>query len=257
MHSETLWHRLRKKIFPEKAAPEEAVKNCFWEVDIHSHLVPGIDDGVSSEEEAAECLRQFAEWGIRKVITTPHVSRDWFPNSRDTLLRGKDQLQELTVRHGIPVEIDVAAEYLLDDFFPDLLANKQVLSFGEPRYLLVETAWSSAPLHLTDLIFRIQAAGYTPVLAHPERYKYYQHFEAEISRLRESECLLQLNAMSLMGKYGEQARQQAKVLLKHGWVDFVGSDLHRPADLSRYERIFSVSDFGLLKNQPLRNETLL
>lgn len=257
MSSDTLWQRLRKKIFPETKTAEDVVKRCFWDVDIHSHLVPGIDDGVSSEEEAVECLQQFVEWGIRKVVTTPHVSRDWFPNSRDTLLRGREQLQELIARHGIAIEVEVAAEYLLDDFFPDLLANKEVLSFGKPRYLLVETAWSAAPLQLTDLIFRIQAAGYTPVLAHPERYKYYQHFESEISRLRESECLLQLNAMSLIGKYGEQARQQAKVLLKHGWVDFVGSDLHRPADLSRFERIFSVSDFRLLAAQPLRNETLL
>ncbi len=257
MSSTSLWQRLKDRFFSAKSIPEEPVKHCFWNVDIHSHLLPGVDDGVDTWEESLACLQQFSEWGIQKVVTTPHVSRDYFPNKHDQLLQGQEQLQALVKEHQLPLQVEVAAEYLLDDFFLDLLNHKEVISFGPEKYLLVETAWSSAPLHLTDLIFRIQAAGYTPILAHPERYKYYHNFEAELDRHRQAGCLLQLNAMSLTGKYGDQARRQGKLLLQKGWVDFIGSDLHRPGDLSRFERIFALPEFDELKNQPLRNSSLL
>lgn len=257
MSSESIWQRLKNRFFPAHPIEEEPVKDCFWKVDIHSHLIPGVDDGVSTWEDSLACLQQYVEWGIEKVVTTPHVSRDYFPNKPEQLLQAKEQLQALVKEHNLPLTVEVAAEYLLDDFFLDLLNKKEVLSFGAEKYLLVETAWSSAPLHLTDLIFRIQAAGYTPILAHPERYKYYHNFEAELERHRQAGCLLQLNAMSLTGKYGDQARKQGKILLQNGWVDFIGSDLHRPADLPRFERLFGLSDYKQLKTQPLRNSSLL
>lgn len=258
MSSTSIWQRLKNRFFTgQQPDLEEAIKDCFWKVDIHSHLLPGVDDGVSSWEETLACLKQFSEWGITKVVTTPHVSRDWFPNKYHQLLEGQEQLQSLVREHNLPLTIEVAAEYLLDDFFLDLLKSREVLTFGPEKYILVETAWSSAPLHLSDLIFRIQSAGYTPILAHPERYKYYKNFEAELAHHREAGCLLQLNAMSLTGKYGEQARRQGKTLLQKGWVDFIGSDLHRPADLPRFEKIFSLPEFKQLTQQPLQNSKLL
>lgn len=258
MSSTSIWQRLKNRFFTgAEPETEEPVKDCFWKVDIHSHLLPGVDDGVSSWEETLACLQQFSDWGISKVITTPHVSRDWFPNKYQQLLEGQEQLQALVREHNLPLTIEVAAEYLLDDFFLDLLNSREVLTFGAEKYILVETAWSSAPLHLSDLIFRIQSAGYTPILAHPERYKYYKNFEAELSHHRDTGCLLQLNAMSLSGKYGEQARRQGKILLQKGWVDFIGSDLHRPGDLPRFEKIFSLPEFKELAKQPLRNSKLL
>lgn len=259
MSSKSIWQRLKDRFLTksEEVPQEEPVRDCFWKVDIHSHLLPGVDDGVSSWEESLACLKQFAEWGITKVITTPHVSRDYFPNKYYQLLEGQEQLQAMVREHNLPLTIEVAAEYLLDDFFLDLLNKREVLSFGPEKYLLIETAWSSAPLHLSDLIFRIQSAGYTPILAHPERYKYYKDFEAELSRHRDAGCLLQLNAMSLSGKYGDQARRQGKILLKNGWADFIGSDLHRPGDLPRFEKIFSLPEFKELAQQPLRNARLV
>ncbi|MFT4031281.1 MAG: histidinol-phosphatase [Siphonobacter sp.] len=255
MSAEDIWQRFKKQ-FLTKEDISTTEERCFWQVDIHSHLLPGVDDGVSNWEETLQCLQQFVALGITKVVTTPHVSRDWFPNKKDNLLEGLEQLKALVIEHELPIQVEIAAEYMLDDFFLELLENDQVLSFGVEKYVLIETGWSSAPFHLEDILFRMQAAGFTPVLAHPERYKYYQDFELELEKLRHLGCLFQLNLMSLTGRYGEQARRQARQLLGLNWVDFVGSDLHRPADLPTLKKIFATAEFGQFKNQPLRNQYL-
>jgi len=256
MGSETIWQRWKQRFFSGAAGePERAA--CFWQVDIHSHLLPGVDDGVADWEQALACLRQLSEWNIRKVITTPHVSRDWYPNRADDLRRGQRTLQALADEHRLPLIIDVAAEYMLDDFFPELLESGEVLTFGAARYLLIETGWAAAPFALENILFRIRTHGYTPLLAHPERYGYYHDDEAGLARLRELGCLFQLNWMSLTGRYGRRVRRQAGRLLVRGWVDFVGSDLHRPGDLNTMRELFAAEEYGLLRRQPLRNESLL
>lgn len=258
MGSDSIWQRWRQRLFPSDSpgsAPER--EGGFWRVDLHSHLLPGVDDGVADWEQSLTCLRQLSDWGFRKVITTPHVSRDWYPNKAQDLQRGQRTLQALAQEHGLPLAVEVAAEYMLDDFFPDLLDSGEVLTFGAAKYLLVETGWAAAPFGLENLLFRIQTHGYTPLLAHPERYSYYHDDEAGLARLREMGCLFQLNWMSVTGRYGRRVRKQAGRLLERGWVDFLGSDLHRPADLQNLAGFFTAEEFHLLRQQPLRNETLL
>ncbi|MFD2936731.1 tyrosine-protein phosphatase [Spirosoma flavum] len=252
------WERFKKRFIPNSGNDFKAIDEaCFWRVDMHSHLLPGIDDGVKDPEQTLVCLQQMVAWGIQRIITTPHVSRDWYPNSSAMLREGQVQLQALADAHDLPVQIDVAAEYMLDEFFPDLLNTDDLLSFGTERYLLIETGWSSAPQHLDDIIFRIQTRGYTPVLAHPERYTYYHNDEESLLRLRNIGCLFQLNWLSLTGRYGNKVRAQAQRLLKNNWVDFVGSDLHRPEDLPALGSLFSLPEYELLRSQPLRNASLL
>ncbi len=252
------WERFKNRFTPnggnDLKPTDEA---CFWRVDMHSHLLPGVDDGVSDPEQTLECLHQLAEWGIQRVITTPHVSRDWFPNSSDTLRQGQADLQALVDAHDLPIRIEVAAEYMLDEFFPGLLANDDLLTFGAERYVLVETGWASAPQQVEDILFRIQTRGYTPVLAHPERYTYYHNDEAALARLHDVGCLFQLNWLSLTGRYGSKVRAQAQRLLKNNWVDFIGSDMHRPGDLPGLGSLFTLPEYDLLRAQPLRNESLL
>lgn len=219
--------------------------------------MPGLDDGVSTPEETLACLTQLANWGIKKVITTPHVSRDWYPNDTLAIQQGLADVRQLIADNQLPITIDVAAEYMLDDFFMDMLKHEDMLSFGERRFLLFETGWSSAPLNLGDMAFRIQTNGYTPVLAHPERYKYYHTDKAALHHLRDIGCLFQLNWMSLSGRYGSQVEKQARFLLQQHWVDFIGSDMHRPADLDTMARLFKSGDMKLLEEQTLLNETLL
>lgn len=224
---------------------------------MHSHLIPGVDDGVRSAEEALICLKQLADWGIHTVITTPHVSRDWYPNESDALRTGAEALQVLADEHLLALRIGVAAEYLIDEFFADKLEEGDILTFGKDRYLLFELGWAAAPRQLDDLIFRMKAKGYTPVLAHPERYQYYTDDPSVFAHLHENGCLFQLNWASLLGRYGERAQVKARFLLKKGWVDFVGSDLHRSADLKHLSGLFTTSDYELLRRQPLLNASLV
>ena len=230
---------------------------CYWHTDLHSHLIPGIDDGVATTDDALRCLRQLADWGIRHVVTTPHVSQDWFPNGPDTLLAGQATLRALIAEHQLPLTLDVAAEYLVDDLFLDLLRAGNLLSFGQPRHVLFETGWTSAPHFLGEVVFQLQTQQYQPVLAHPERYTYYHDNLTPLADLRTAGCLFQLNWGSLTGRYGKRVEKQARNLLKNNWVDFIGSDLHRPADLASLEKLFTSSAYELLRQQPLRNESIL
>ena len=253
-----VWERLKKRFVPNSdSEPGTQDEACFWRVDVHSHLLPGVDDGVENTDQTLVCLQQMVAWGIQRIITTPHVSQDWYPNSSAVLRAGQVQLQTLADAHDLPIQIDVAAEYMLDEFFPDLLRNDDVLTFGTERYLLIEAGWAAAPKHIEAILLRIQKHGYMPVLAHPERYSYYHADEAGLARLHEAGCLFQLNWLSLTGRYGTKARVQAHRLLKNNWVDFVGSDLHRPKDLPALGTLFTLPDYNLLRSQPLRNASLL
>ncbi len=225
-------------------------------VDIHSHLVPAIDDGISDSQQALTCLTQLAEWGIQKIITTPHVSGDRYPTATATLRKGQYALQTQIDDYGLPLSVSVAAEYLIDDHFVGLLQQGDLLSFGSRRYLLVETGWAGAPNQLSDILFRIQTYGYTPVLAHPERYRYYHRHRKSLLELRETGCLFQLNWMSLTGRYGVECQKQARFLMQERVVDFIGSDMHRPGDIVEMARLFNSADFKLLREQPLLNASL-
>ncbi|GAB4016680.1 capsular polysaccharide biosynthesis protein [Spirosoma migulaei] len=229
---------------------------CFWQTDIHSHLIPGIDDGVKTMEQSILCIRQLADWGIQKVITTPHVSQDHYPNDSVTILQGLAALQQQVKQEGIPIQIEVAAEYMLDNYFLERLEKAPLLTFGSEKYLLVETGWLAKPMLLDEMIFRIQTNGYTPILAHPERYSYYINDLDGIQRLRDQGCLMQLNWMSMTGRYGGHAKTQAKLILKNKWADFIGSDMHRPEDLPALEAFISNQGYELLEQQPLRNKNL-
>ena len=252
MPNPSLWERL---VSPFTATGLRA-GTCAWEVDIHSHLVPGIDDGVRDAEQALTCLEQLVKWGIRKVITTPHISLDWYPNKANTIREGQLFLQALIEAHQLPLTIEVAAEYLVDDSFFDLLQTEDLLSFGRERYLLIETGWASAPNRIDDILFRIKTHRYQPVLAHPERYKYYHNNRKGLLHLHETGCLFQLNWMSFTGHYGAAIQKQARFLLQENLVDFIGSDLHQPRDLRSIARLFGSNDLQLLQRRNLLNDSL-
>ena len=254
----SFWQTIRQAITPHSLpVTMNEAEPCFWRVDMHSHLIPGVDDGVNTPEQALVCLKQFADWGIQKVITTPHISRDWYPNESGQLRAEQATLQTLANENGLALTIEVAAEYLLDEFFPALLASDDLLTFGQARYLLFELGWAAAPYQINDILFRLQTRGYAPVLAHPERYSYYYDDPSPLERLHEMGCLFQLNWASITGRYGERAQAQARWLLQKGFVDFVGSDLHRPNDLTALTALFSSADYDLLRKQPLLNESLI
>jgi protein-tyrosine phosphatase len=191
----SFWQKIRQviSINPLPTTLNEA-EPCFWQVDMHSHLVPNVDDGVSNSDQALICMKQLADWGIKKIITTPHISRDWYPNESGRLRAEQTALQAIADDNKLDLTIEVAAEYLLDEFFPALLAADDLLSFGSARYLLFELGWAAAPHQVDDVLFRLKTRGYTPVLAHPERYSYYYDDPYPLEHLHELGCLFQINA---------------------------------------------------------------
>ncbi|RED92845.1 tyrosine-protein phosphatase [Marinoscillum furvescens] len=200
--------------------------------DIHSHLVPGIDDGVKSTSEALTILRKLASWGYERVITTPHIYAEYYPNTPEVIKSGVARVQEAAQAEGIPVKLEAAAEYFIDETLMERLKNKEeLLCFGKGRYVLVETGFYSKPLIFQEVMFAMKTQGYTPILAHPERYEYLQSDFGWLRQIREQGVKLQVSIPSLAGLYGPQPRAIAQKLFGESLVDFVGSDIHKPGQL--------------------------
>ena len=211
-------------------------------VDLHSHLVPGIDDGAKDMERAIELVLELKDMGYTKLITTPHVS-DMFPNSTETILNGYRELKEELQRQKIDIEIEVAAEYYADETFEKLLQKKDILTFGgEKKYLLFELSYFTRSQELESLIYDIKLAGYTPVLAHPERYTYFHHDINEYLNLKSTTgVLFQINLNSITGYYSEEVAKVVKKLIHHNLVDFIGSDAHHRRHTKYLKKSFSHS----------------
>jgi len=200
-------------------------------VDVHSHLIPGIDDGVSSMEESLEILRSMSKMGYQKAITTPHVMSDFYPNTTEDIRTRVKRLQVEVDAAGIDMEVDAAAEYYLDEHLMQMLEEKkELLTFGD-RYLLFETSFLNEPAYLREGIFQIISNGMKPVLAHPERYIYVQNRPDMLEDLRDRGLLLQINTISLSGYYSKGARKLAELLIDEKAVSFLGTDCHNKKHL--------------------------
>jgi protein-tyrosine phosphatase len=209
----------------EPALPADAL--AVLGADMHSHLLPGLDDGAETVEHSVELLRAMRALGYRKLIMTPHIMGDFYKNTPEGIRAALHTLQQAAA--GIAdVTLECAAEYYLDEWFgPRLDRNDELLSFGgEKRYLLFETSYINEPFNLAETVFRLKSMGYQPVLAHPERYTYFYGRFDEIVRMRESGVLLQLNLNSLSGYYSAGAKKIAERLIDAGLVDLVGTDAH-------------------------------
>lgn len=196
--------------------------------DWHSHILPGVDDGIAEMEKALDVLKTYEENGVKRVWLTPHIMED-FPNEPDAL---RARFDELTQAYDGPVELHLAAENMLDSLFEERLEEGNLLPIGEGgNHLLVETSYFSPPMNFDELLDDIMSKGFFPVLAHPERYRYMT--EKDYISLKERNVVFQVNMMSLVGMYGETARKKAEWLLKKGMVNLTGSDVHRHTALLR------------------------
>ena len=242
----------RKKSRPEplpELPPGDGDFRLPFQTDLHSHLIPGIDDGVPDMERALHLLRGLEALGYRRLITTPHVMADAYRNSSARILAGWEALCEAAEREGVGLEIAVAAEYYLDEELQRRLEAGDILTIGE-HWLLFETSYYNEPLSLEDRIYEISARGYRPMMAHPERYRYVRDYEAFYGRLREMGVALQVNINSLGGYYGRDARAKALWLAERGWIDFLGSDIHAWKQVEFLER--SIAS-GVLEPLILKN----
>lgn len=250
-----------QKLFGTKAVEHEAVATLAQlGTDMHSHLLPGLDDGAETLEQSLVLLGQLQELGYRKLVMTPHIMGDFYRNTPDGIRRTLDVLRTAAAQAGLGgVELDCAAEYYLDEWLGQKIQQKEpLLSFGgERRYVLFETSYINEPFNFSETVFNMQAAGYQPVLAHPERYTYlYGRFE-ELIRIRETGVLLQVNLNSLVGYYSSGAKRVAEKLVDNGMVDLVGTDAHNVKHLESIRGKVLRSDYlPKLLELPLLNSTL-
>ena len=194
-------------------------------VDMHSHLIPGIDDGSKTMLESIVMILRLKELGYSKIITTPHIMKHRYPNSSEVILNGLNALRDELHRRNIDIIVEAAAEYFLDEHFLELLDKKDILTL-HGNYVLFEMSYMMQPAILDEILYQIEASGYVPVLAHPERYRYMHSDFYKYARLKKRGVLFQVNINSLGGFYSQPVQKVAEKLMESGMVDFLGSDAH-------------------------------
>ncbi len=225
------WWRKRKKADPPGLPLDENPIHT----ELHNHLLPRVDDGVQHLDESLEVLRQYAEWGYRRVIITPHVLAGYYPNDEDDLQQRAAELQQAVDEAQIPIRLRIAAEYFLDETLLERAKRRPLLTLGG-NWVLVETDFTEKPFAFEHLVFELQVRGYRVVLAHPERYYYLHRDPSLYEDWRSRGIRFQVNLFSLVGRYGPDVQHFAAHLIEKGWVDLVGSDLHSPDQLPLMEK---------------------
>jgi tyrosine-protein phosphatase YwqE len=233
----------------KKSTPATALN-----VDIHSHLLPGIDDGVKSFDESLKVIRQFADAGYKRLITTPHIMSDTYRNEPTGIHAKLSELHQHLAVNKIPVTVEAAAEYYLDSsLIHQVEANSPLMTFGD-RYFLFEMNYMTEPYQLKDFIFKLITQGYRPVLAHPERYQFMTLEKAE--DLHNRGVLMQLNLLSFIDYYSRPVRQLANQFVDRGWVDLLGSDCHNQRHSGLLKEVQKNKYFRKALELPLLNNKL-
>ena len=210
-------------------------------VDIHSHLLPGIDDGARTFADSLRLTKALQSFGVTQIITTPHIIQHVWDNSQEDIETLATTTKSNLEAENILIPFKAAAEYLMDDQFVRLFQSKNLLTLKD-NYVLVEMSYINAPIQLYTILFDLQVAGYTPVLAHPERYLFYQNNFDEYKKLKRAGCLFQLNLLAVVGYYGSQINKTAEKLLTQGLYNFVGSDVHHDNHIAAFSQKITLKD---------------
>ena len=223
------------------------------DTDIHSHILPGIDDGAPDIETAIRLVKGIYDIGIRKTVATPHIISDIYRNTPETINAALDILQTAVAKEGIDIKITAAAEYMLDDYFlKQLRSEKQLLTIHK-NIILTEQSYAMPTGNLNEISFELMTAGYRPIMAHPERYIFYQGKFEEFGHLKDMGFLLQVNLLSLTGYYGKSVAKAAKYIFDNGLADLVGTDMHHdrhlsllqnPSNLEMFNKVLSYRKFN-------------
>lgn len=228
------------------------------QTDIHAHLVPGIDDGARDVQQAADLAQGIEELGIRKMILTPHVTDEVYPNSPSSIDTPLADLRAELAARGSELKLIASAEYRIDELLYSQLKEGMVRPMPG-NYLLIECGWIAEPMRLDTFVRElIDRYGYKPVLAHPERYPYYISKPSNYQRLRRLGLLFQVNLLSLAGLYGKHIKALAKELIEKNMVEFIGSDMHHQRHLDTIRKYLGSGDFSFLQRHSdrLLNDTL-
>ena len=228
----------------------------FLGADMHSHFIPGIDDGAKTIEDSLTLLRAMKDMGYKTIITTPHVMIDYYPNTTEIIQNGLQKVQAALKEHNIDLSLKAAAEYYIDEYFISLLDKNEPLLTIYQNEVLVEFSMMYEPPMLHEVIFKMQAAGYKPIIAHPERYLFFHRDMNKYRELKDKGCLMQLNMLSIAGHYGQNIKLVAEDLLQKGLYDYCGSDMHHEKHAHVLKMMTGTRDYHKFAGYPFLNARL-
>ena len=209
--------------FKRKEKPEP--QKLFYTTDIHSHVLPGIDDGSPNTDVSIALLEAMKSWGIDSIVATPHIAEESFENTPQSIKKAYDKLSVRMIDMAMDMNVKFSAEYRIDNRFRKMFEDDELIIMPN-NYLLIENSFVQPPIDLKNIIYELQLRDLKPILAHPERYGYYQGKKEIYEELFESGCEFQINLLSLAGYYGDREKETALWLANKGYISFVGSDLH-------------------------------
>ncbi|TDS13718.1 tyrosine-protein phosphatase [Sphingobacterium paludis] len=228
----------------------------WLQVDMHSHILPGIDDGCKTAEDSLSLLSRLSALGLQTFYFTPHIYQDMYPNTHSSIDGAYATLQQ-----GSPSDsfAGYAAEYMVDGHFERRLEREEEPLLTLPgKHVLIEMSYIQESKNIEKVIFDLQIKGYRPILAHPERYVFYHENPKALERYKDLGCLLQLNILSIFGYYGSREKKTAKYLLDRGLIDFVGTDAHHERHVQMLERGLKKENIKpYFKKCSLKNQLLI
>lgn len=237
---------------PKKAVHED-LDMSWLEVDMHSHLIPAIDDGSKTLGESITLIKRLKGYGFRKLITTPHIMSEFYKNTPEIIQIGLSELKLALAKEEIDIEIHAAAEYYIDEIFLEKVQLGQKLLTISGNYVLVETGFISKPQMLLEILFEMEMQGYKPILAHPERYQYLVQDKKLVNDLIDRDIYFQMNLLSVTGFYSKQIKTFAELLIDEKKVKLVGTDCHNERYLDMLEMLPRTKYFDKLKQLELLN----
>lgn len=224
--------------------------------DIHSHILPGIDDGSPDVQTSIKLIEGLIKLGIKQSVATPHIIGDLYRNDATSINNSLSLLKKEILEKQIDFKVSAAAEYMLDAYFLELLSTKIPLLTVKNNIVLTEFSYADKPYNVEQIVFAIITEGYQPILAHPERYGYYHNDFKQYNFLNELGFLLQVNLLSLTGYYGKPAAKAANYIIKNNLASFVGTDLHHERHLNALSDNKNKTLFKEALNSKIFNEDM-
>ena len=242
----------------KKSSASAVADLSFIGADMHSHLLPGIDDGLKTTEESIAFISDLYNMGYRKLICTPHIIADIYPNTPETILPRLELLRTELKKKNINMQLEAAAEYMVDIDMEKLITDgKKLLTFGQ-NLILIEMSFVAPSVNIEQVIFQLRLKGLQPVLAHPERYAYYHKDFEKYAHYLDLGCILQVNLLSLLGYYGKPVKAIAEKLIKQNMVELLGTDMHHDKHLAALKDLATKKEFyKLFESIEIKNKKLL
>jgi len=226
------------------------------QTDIHSHILPGIDDGAQNIEESIMMVKSFIDQGYTKIITSPHIHSTRYKNNKNSIQAAYELLQNALIQHNLNLNIEYTAEYHFDQEFLGLIKKDEIISFGQEKYVLVEFSFLMPPVGVDRVFTLLSEKGYQPVVAHPERYEYWYGNMGLFEKLRDIGYLFQSNIHAAAGFYGGVPQRIFSMLAKNRWIDFLGSDAHDETSVNALNQSIALPVVQTVMQNGVRNYLL-